>query len=726
MEQYPDILLENPQFRLTVGADALVKSLVHKASGRELAAGDEEIALFSVTQTRPFQNEVKLAHMNKQTTFQANRLRWEDGRLIVGFEIIPYEAAVEVKATEQYMTFTLTEFLVPDEPYYWLYMDIPPAQSFRLLQLPLVHMENFGQWLNVCWDEQVAVNVLATSPYEMIDSEKSKRCRTLTADARKDVKLLGTTAALIVTETAALMDAVAAVEEDFDLPRGVKSRRDPLIDATIYAGMDVTPANIDAHIEWAKKGGFKLFRMYIESFIHSGYAGSGDYDDSGFKPEYPNGMADLKLIADKIRAAGMIPGLHFLQTFIGHKSHYFTPEVDPRVNIKEHFTLTKPLSETDTVIYVDHSTMNCPSRKGRERIQLLNFGGEVIHYESFSTEAPWCFTGCQRGYLNTNVKTHPAGQIGGVLDVCEYGAMSSYIDQKTDLQDEIAEALAKLYDCGFEFVYFDGSEGTAAPYEFQVPYAQYRVYRKLGKAPIFCEGAAKAHFSWHMLSGANAFDVWVPAVFKAMIDEHPVKEAAMMAKDFTRVNFGWWRVFEDTQPDTFEYGCSRAISWNCPGAVMSQLEDYEGSPRVADAFEVLRRWEDARAKGYLTAERRAMLRQAGTQEYTMLVDERGAYELTAWKHLPGAAGDETAVRVFTFLRGGESWAAIWSPRGAARMHLPLRAEDVRYEKEIGGQALALEETEGGVSMEVAGRAYLHTALPMQALEQALLTAAVLD
>ncbi len=41
-----------------------------------------------------YNNEVKLAHSNKRTVFQANELTREGDRLIVGSEIAPYKAIV--------------------------------------------------------------------------------------------------------------------------------------------------------------------------------------------------------------------------------------------------------------------------------------------------------------------------------------------------------------------------------------------------------------------------------------------------------------------------------------------------------------------------------------------------------------------------------------------------------------------------------------------------------
>ena len=131
MEAYPSVLLENRHFRLTVGGDAIVESLVCKETGEELAAKGQNIALCSVTQNRPFHNEVKLAHPNKRTTYQANRIRMEGDRLIVGFEIIPYEAVVRFAVTDAYIAFSLDDFLVP----YEIYGPVP-SMCFRPRLMP--------------------------------------------------------------------------------------------------------------------------------------------------------------------------------------------------------------------------------------------------------------------------------------------------------------------------------------------------------------------------------------------------------------------------------------------------------------------------------------------------------------------------------------------------------------------------------------------------------------
>ena len=84
-----DIVVENARFRLVIGADAAAKSLVAKGSGEELLDLRDPMPFFSVTQERPFNNEIKLAHPNARTTYPANSVRREGDRLVVGFEIAP-------------------------------------------------------------------------------------------------------------------------------------------------------------------------------------------------------------------------------------------------------------------------------------------------------------------------------------------------------------------------------------------------------------------------------------------------------------------------------------------------------------------------------------------------------------------------------------------------------------------------------------------------------------
>ena len=151
-----DIVLETSTFKLTVGKDAVARSLVIKGTGGEMLLKGTEMPLFSVTQERPFNNETKLEHPNTRTTYKADRLAWDGERLTVGFETAPYEAVVKVDADDGYLKFTLEDFICKPEDYGYLSMDLPPVAEFRILQLPVKARAHFGEWLNCMWDETTA------------------------------------------------------------------------------------------------------------------------------------------------------------------------------------------------------------------------------------------------------------------------------------------------------------------------------------------------------------------------------------------------------------------------------------------------------------------------------------------------------------------------------------------------------------------------------------------
>lgn len=98
-----DIILENAQFKLVVGSDAVPKSLILKSNNQECLFYDSVVSLFTATQERPYNNEVRLAQLNKRTTYQADSIYQKDGKLVVGFEIIPYSAVISYNITPQYI-----------------------------------------------------------------------------------------------------------------------------------------------------------------------------------------------------------------------------------------------------------------------------------------------------------------------------------------------------------------------------------------------------------------------------------------------------------------------------------------------------------------------------------------------------------------------------------------------------------------------------------------------
>ena len=522
----------------------------------------------------------------------------------------------------------------------------------------------------------------------------------------------------------AFLAQVEAMENDYDLPRGVESRRNPLLNASIYWMSDLSVHNVDEHVANMKKGGFRMALIYCSGMFlnERAYTHYGNYDLN--TERFPNGYDDLRAVLAKIRAAGVTPGFHTLQTFIGFKSRYVTPEADPRLNVKRYFTLERPLPADGATcdVYVTQNPVDAPMHP---MCRILKFGTELMRYEGYTTTPPYRFTGVERGHFGTKVKEHGRGYTGGILDVCECTATSCCIDQNTSLQDEIADKIVKVYDCGMEFLYFDGSEDVNAPCNVNISLSQWKVARRCGKMPLFTEGCAKTHFGWHLQSGANAFDVFPPEVFKEKIIEYPYRAAQRLAKDFTRVDFGWWGIRAKTpksigtQPDMWEYGTSKAAAFDCPATMQMNLHRVRANGRMDDLFETVRRWEDVRAKKWLTPEQKEMLKDP-KREFHLYLPSASAkdtarqanyhlpstnYQLVEWNQLDVAGGKWTDVRAFLFECNGKRIVAYWHTHDRARL-------------------VFAQPLDGTASLDTAGVKYFETALSAEAVRAAFASASI--
>jgi hypothetical protein len=346
-----DVIIENDDVRLVIGSDAIAKSLVSKSTGEECIVRDKNISISSITQERPYQNEVKLAYPCEEMTFKANSIKREGDKLIIGYELIPYTATVAIKIKPHYIEFKVEDFNYTVERYRNSKRE-PPVWRMWFLQLPVRKRSYYGDWLQVVWDDRVATNILGTEPYARIEAEKGEEYYILKAGAEREVKLKGVTAALITCSTDKLLDNIGQIEDDYNLPHGVKSRRSKEYKFSYYSANDINPGNVNQHLKYAKMGGFHSMKIYYTSFLKSkGYRLLGDYE---WNPAvYPNGKEDLRGLLNKIKDAGIIPGFHFLHSFIGLDSKYVSPVPDPRMNLVQLFTLASPLNKNDTTIHVN-------------------------------------------------------------------------------------------------------------------------------------------------------------------------------------------------------------------------------------------------------------------------------------------------------------------------------------------------------------------------------------
>jgi hypothetical protein len=631
--------------------------------------------MFTLTQDRPYDNELQLAYPAEVTDFRPVEVKKQGDGLTVEFELVGYSAYIGVKITDAYIAFRLQKLT------YHGYTSLrvkrkTPVDGTLFIQLPVRKRKNLGEWLNVMWDEDIAVNLLATDPYARIRAKERQGYNLFQAGTDNNVQLEDVGAALITTATPSLLDRIARVEEDFGLPQGVKSRRSQEYGYSYYEASTIAPEDAARHIQYAMQCGFRAMDVYYLAFASR----AGHFP---WRPEYPHGMDDLKTVVAQIKNAGILPGIHIHYNKTHKQDAYVTPKPDPRLNLVESFSLAESINASATVIPVEENPRLCTLDDERRILKIQN---ELVTYERYTSSPPYRFEGCKRGALGTQAFSHEMSSRVGLLDVDTWPVFVRFT-QNTGIQDEVAERLKDIYQqAGFEFVYFDGAEDVPPPYWYTVSRAQWIVNQKL--QPLFAEGACKSHFSWHILTRGNAFDVFKPEVIKAATRAYPGAEIKRAAKDFTSINFGWigyWAPDKDTigtQPDMLEYVTSRAAAWDCPIALQSDLQAMDAHPRTPDNLEVIRRWEEVRAQKWLTEEQKMSLRNLD-QEHILLVDQRGQFVLAPCVQIERVAQADAPGRAFLFEYQGSMWVAYWHTSGEATLQIALQAKQMTLMRELG-------------------------------------------
>ena len=702
-----NIIIENAEMRLVIGSDGKAVSLLHKPSGEECLEVGVRSPIMTLTEYRPYDSENMLTYVARSTAFPANEITREGNKLKVKFDRIAYTATITLDIQPEYIGFTLTglDYELEEVSDWKRKTEI---DEFTLLQLPIKKRSHFGEWLNLVWDENVAVGIVATDPYGKIDAQDNEAYYLMQAGMENIVNLLDVGVALVATDKNKILDNIDRIEQDYGLPLGVQSRRSEAYKYSYYEMRGLTPQNIDEHIANAKKGGFRMMTFYWTDFAES----LGHF---AWRKEYPNGIEDLKYIAGKMRAAGIIPGFHIHYNKATRNDPYVTPIPDGRLNLSEIFTLKAPLDIAATEIIVEENPRTCTLENRR---RILKLGDELIEYSGYITEAPYRFTGCIRGLLGTTPQHSPKGTKFGLLDV-DTSPRYVRFDQRTDIQQEVAARLAHICDeIGVSFIYFDGGEDVHPPYWYWGSKAQLDVYNACNFKPLVSEGALKTHFSWHILTRANAYDVFKPEVFREGVRRYMLRGARYMADNFTSINFGWNIYLAPSdgsngmQPDMYEYVCSRGAGWDSPISLMVvSLDEIRNHPRSDDNFEVMKNWEDARLSGFFSEEQKDMLKDA-YQEHILIRNSKGGFNLFPYKKI-NVAQNSNDIIAYLFERNNETWVLYWHPTGSAEIRLPVKPGLVELFYKIDIKAREKQRSKEYCIFPVDNRRFLKFNLPAE-------------
>ena len=612
---------------MVLGDNGTILSLEEKDSGRELLADRQPVLAVEQAGGR---------------RLQARRLRHEDGLLIADFPRSAGSAAIRVEAREHYFSVTAEA------------IDVPEVQRFTFFQLSPSPVEYVGSMAGLASDDESGV-CLRSLALE-VDTTFRGGTPPFRASTTAEHGLVGHRIGLAAGPRPQLIPMLRAMAEHEPVPKsrtggpwamGAEETRGS------YLFADMAAKDTDAWIELARRGGFTNIHL------HGWWSTLGHYEPRA--AYFPNGLEDMKATAQRLRAAGLKPGIHTLTACISTSDPWVTPAASPHLIASNSYTLAKPLAATDTTVYVNeapgpnHDVIWSYSGNGN----ALRIGSEVIRYSAISREPPYAFLECERGAFKTQVAAH---EQGAAVDYLQQRYLAFYPDPKSPLAAELADRIARVYnECGMEMIYFDGSEGMRSRYGIDT--MRWAIFQRLHGGVT--EASEWGHNSWWFHSRLGAWDhpVWA---MKQFHDEHIRRASRFRKTDLIEPQLGWWaprgpsNIARGHFPDEMEYFAAKNLSIDGPMSIQGvNVSSRPWNARVEEQFTILGWYERLRLARYFD---QATLQRVGEpgQEFRLRLDDAGQWQFTPAqlaKHRISALGN-----------GSERWT-VENPFAAQ----PLRA-----------------------------------------------------
>ncbi|HEX4135267.1 MAG TPA: hypothetical protein VHY84_11700 [Bryobacteraceae bacterium] len=566
-----DYVFETHDARLVIRPDAIVSSLTAKPGGRELLrSGDQAFA----------------AIRKGGRLIPASAVQQHGDLLHVMFGTSGVDADYRITVQPEYLVVELAA----------LHGD--GVEEIRLIQLA-VSMPNAGAELGVRWDNEFALCPISLS--EEVDTRLAGRGM-LRASVYPAFSMQGQRVAFVAVPTPRFLNVVQKVEHDFHLPSPTlggmwaKSSEDV---RTSYLFADMTEANADEMIRYAKEAGFRYILIYSSTWS----ASLGSYPIN--TRNFPRGEESLKALIDKCHAAGLKVGMHMLTSFVGKNDPLVTPEPSPGLLKDAQTTLAEDMSKDATHVPTKLTTpsalagfpVEADASYGPASDILID--DEIIHYGQIDGVN---LTQCVRGFAGTKAATHKAG--AEIYHLAER-AGSYLADLRTSLKDTISNRVAGLINrCGFDMIYFDGGEVNDAngPAWYWTAPQQMQIWEK-SKRELLVQGSGMTDWTWHIFSRGTSDDYSAVAP-KEFLDYHKIPDRwKSYHGDFLPAELGWTGFLRDapdhtaTTPDEVEYYAVRMLALDSAVSLETTLDALRANGRTEEMLKLLGQYEHLRLDG---------------------------------------------------------------------------------------------------------------------------------
>jgi hypothetical protein len=618
-----DVIWENAAMRFTLGDDATARSLIERATGRELCAPQAKLPAATV-----------LVHGKEHRAVSATRAGEQLQLRFAGVEtILTYDVSVE----PAWVRFQLSK------------IEGTRPERVTLLQVPLAITENVGRRLNIAWDDRTAVCLMAANRQVDCGASVPKEWARLRATSQDTPgpRLEGASAALLVSPTTEIRPLLRRAAHAFGLltneaPDGTPSKESEGVRGA-YWFFVLGQEDADRMIEYCRRSGIRQVLLSSGSWC----ASPGHYLFN--QQRFPDAEAGLKRLVDKLHAAGIKVGMHTFVSKVSKRDPYVTPKPDRRFWVDRKSTLAAAITADQTEIRCATDLREWPgSPVARQKVweggvikhQEVILGDEIIQYESIGPEGRWdTFLGCKRGAWGTKPAAHPAG--AEALHYGVDGCINGYIiDQETDLIDEVAERLAGIFNrCGFDMVYFDGGEDVdRTRFNYYASNFQEQAVRRFKRRPVIHMGTVMTHLLWHSFSRSSTVDTYINTLHGAIVAgasvenwptvrghiDKSVRYMLSMRQDLMPGELGWfgiWPKGRDTdglQFDEFEYLLCKSLAYDAPVSLQTSFAEMDAHPLTPGLLDLFRIYDGLRMRRAVDEATRKQLAEQG-KDFALLL-----------------------------------------------------------------------------------------------------------
>ena len=592
------VVLENEFTRYVIGADGRNRSFIAKRLGRDYCRHE------------PFTTFLSLRKGGR--TYQPSHCVQSAGTILTEFPEAGVTVTTRVAVRPRYFTLEVTS------------VEGEGVEELTLSDLRLNISQHIGKIANVAWDDEFAAAVMALN----LQTNAGGKCDAgfqcegqtrLWSACYPKFGLQGAKIGLLGCPTAELRRVIQEmVLRDGFVHSEVGGAWALDAPETNYSYLFGYPseADVDDWIALARTGGFK-------EVLVSEIGPYGQYHPHPAK--YPHGLEGVKMVVDRIHAAGMKAGWHMLAFTIGKNDPWVTPAPDPRLAVRRTLTLAAPISAEATFVPSVESPEGLPVHSGfwfRGGMDVL-VEKEILTYRGLQTSPPYGLTACRRGAHGTTASSHPRGaKLGNLQEV-----FGTYVpDPNSGLMEEMEQRLADIIrTCGFDKIYFDGLDGADvfAGSEWSWYYGPkfaLEVFRR-ARTRLQVEASAWYHHTWHITSRLGAWDHPVRDP-KRFIDLHVSGNAGL--GDLLHTQLGWWalqnyqgRLGVATTSDVIEYLGAKCLANNMAFSLEEITPtDLRNNPNWDRLLPILGKYEALRLDGGASEAVKTHLRVPG-DEFTL-------------------------------------------------------------------------------------------------------------